>query len=341
MSEQLRNAGIAVTGATGFIGAALVPALDAAGARLCLLTRVSHSTQFPSHITLQPGDLADRDALAALVRAADCVLHLAGYAHAQSKPHPAELERHRRINFEGTRNLFDAAAAAGVRRFVFVSSVKAGGEDAHACLNEHSACLPADPYGQIKRETEDWLFGQGVRRGVEVCVLRPALVYGPGVKGNLAAMLRAIDRGRFPPVPETHNVRSMVSVQDLVAALLAAATRSEVAGQVCIVDDGEAYSTRRIYAAMADALGRRIPSWSLPAGALRALGHVGDAGEWLLRRSLPFNSTLAARLLDSACYRSVMAGPVLGFKPRYRLEDVLPEMVRVYRSSATGDRENR
>lgn len=340
MSDQLRNIGIAVTGATGFIGTVLVPALDAAGARLRLLTRVSNTTQFPSHAAVQPGDLADQGALAALVRGADCVLHLAGYAHAASKPLPAELERHRRINLEGTQNLFDAAAAAGARRFVFVSSVKAGGEDAHECLNEQSACPPADPYGQIKRQTEDWLLEQGVRRGVEVCVLRPALVYGPGVKGNLAAMLRAIDRGRFPPVPETRNVRSMVGVQDLVVALLAAASRPEAAGQVCIVDDGEAYSTRRIYAAMANALGRPVPSWSLPAGVLRALGHVGDAGEWLLRRSLPFNSTLAARLLDSACYRSVMAQRVLGFKPQYRLEDVLPEMVRVYRGSATGNREN-
>ena len=84
--------------------------------------------------------------------------------------------------------------------------------------------------------------------------------------------------------------------------------------------------------AMAQALGRTVPSRSLPAGALRVLGRVGDVGEWLLRRSLPFNSTLAARLLDSACYRSVHADSVLGFKPRYRLEDVLPAMVRVYRA---------
>lgn len=334
MSVLLRGVEIAVTGSTGFVGRALLPALDAVGAHIRLLVRVSSGTQLPAHITVQPGDLADRAALSALVQGADRVLHLAGYAHALSKPEPAELERHRRINLEGTQNLFAAAAAAGVRRFVFVSSVKAGGEDAQECLNERSGRMPADPYGQIKRQTEDWLFEEGAKHGVEIAVLRPALVYGPGVKGNLAAMLRAIDRARFPPVPETRNVRSMVSVQDLVAALLAAAARPEAAGQVCIVDDGEAYSTRRIYAAMAQALGKSIPSWSLPAGVLRALGHAGDAGEWLLRRSLPFNSTLAARLLDSACYRSVQAESALGFKPQYRLEDVLPEMVRVYRGSS-------
>lgn len=324
---------IAVTGATGFIGTALLPALAAGGVRIRALTRVSSAVLPGALHRMIPGDLADSSALSSLVRGADVVIHLAGYAHAASKPAPIELERHRRINFAGTQNLFRCAAAAGVRRFVFVSSVKAGGEGTHECLNEHSARLPADPYGQIKRRTEEWLFEEAARAGVQLCVLRPALVYGPGVKGNLAAMLCAIDRGRFPPVPETHNMRSMVSVDDLVQALLAAIQCPEAAGHVCIIDDGEAYSTRRIYAAMAHALGKTIPSWSVPIGLLRMLGRIGDAGETLLRCSLPFNSTLAARLLESACYRSAVAEQVLGFTPRFRLEDALPAMVQAYRSA--------
>jgi nucleoside-diphosphate-sugar epimerase len=324
---------IAVTGGTGFIGSVLISTLVEQGGSARLLSRASSAAQLAPAIDVVTGDLDDPAALSALVRGMDCVIHLAGYAHATSKPIPAEIERHRRINLEGTQNLFLYAATAGVRRFVFVSSVKAGGEDARACLNEHSARLPVDPYGLIKRETEDWLFEEGARTGVEISVLRPALVYGPGVKGNLSAMLRAIDHQRFPPVAETHNIRSMVSVQDVVAALLAAAARSEAAGQVCILEDGEAYSTRRIYTAMATALGRPIPAWSLPASVLRGLGRVGDLGENVLRRSLPFNSTFATRLLDSACYRSVCADAALGFKPQQRLEDVLPAMVRAYRES--------
>lgn len=320
----------AVTGASGFVGGELLRALAARAVPLRLLAR-RPLPALPENAVRHCGDLTDPASLQGFLDGVDTLFHLAGYAHAVSAPDPAELERHRHINLEGTRNLFRCAAGAGVRRFVFVSSVKAGGEDAHECLNEHSARLPADPYGRIKRETEDWLFGAGARAGVEISVLRPALVYGPGVKGNLAAMLRAIDRGRFPPVPETHNVRSMVSVQDLVTALLAAGARAEAAGQVCIVEDGEAYSTRRIYTAMAAALGKPVPAWTLPAGVLRALGRIGDVGERLLRRPLPFNGTLASRLLDSACYRSVQAGVLLGFEPRYRFEDVLPEMVRVYR----------
>ncbi|MBZ0072281.1 MAG: NAD-dependent epimerase/dehydratase family protein [Gammaproteobacteria bacterium] len=325
----------AVTGVSGFVGGALLQALSERAVPLRLLVRRPLPIM-PAGAIRHCGDLTEPASLQGFLDGVDTLFHLAGYAHAVSTPDPAELERHRHINLEGTQNLFRCAAEGGVRRLVFVSSVKAGSEDAHACLNEHSMCAPTDPYGRIKREIEDWLLEQGARRGVEISVLRPALVYGPGVKGNLAAMLRAIDRGSFPPVPETHNVRSMVSVQDLVAALLAAGTRAEAAGQVCIVDDGEAYSTRRIYTSMAAALGRPVPAWSVPAGLLRALGRVGDLGERLLRRRLPFNGTLAARLLDSACYRSVQAEVLLGFEPRYRLEDVLPDMVHVYRNRDSG-----
>ncbi len=324
---------IALTGASGFIGTQLLPLLVQRQHSVRALLRPTAAPRLVAGVAAQAGTLEDVAALTALVHGCDSVIHLAGYAHASSKPLASEIERHRRINLVGTQALFSCAAAAGVRRFVFVSSVKAGGEHLHECLNETSGRRPLDPYGQIKREIEDWLFEQGAGRGVEICVLRPALVYGPGVKGNLAAMLRSIDQGRFPPVPDTHNVRSMVSVQDVVSAVVAATERAEAAGQVCIVEDGQAYSTRRIYTAMANALGKPVPAWTLPAAVVRGLGYVGDIGEAVLRRTLPFNSTLAARLLDSACYRSAQAEQVLGFKPAQTLEDALPDMVRIYRAA--------
>ncbi len=152
---------IAVTGGTGFIGSVLISTLVEQGGSARLLSRGPSTAQPAPAIAVVTGDLDDPAALSALVRSMDCVIHLAGYAHATSKPITAEIERHRRINLEGTQNLFRCAVTAGVRRFVFVSSVKAGGEDAYACLNEHSARLPVDPYGLIKRETEDWLFEAG------------------------------------------------------------------------------------------------------------------------------------------------------------------------------------
>jgi nucleoside-diphosphate-sugar epimerase len=148
------------------------------------------------------------------------------------------------------------------------------------------------------------------------------------VKGNLATMIRWIQRGWFPPVPETGNIRSMVDVRDLARALVVAATRDAAAGKVIIVTDGEAYSTRRLYNAIRHALGRRPLTWSVPVPVLRSLGAVGDALERVSRRELPLNRAVVSRLLDSACYRSVLAEPALDFRPRYRFESAVKEMVQ-------------
>ena len=325
---------IAVTGASGFIGTYLVPALLQHGMEVRLLIRKSVAKQSYSSMTYCLGDLLQPDSLRSLVNGTDVVVHLAGYAHASGRQGSSMIDLYRKINFEGTQNLFHCAVEAGVRRFVFVSSVKAGGEHSHECLDESSSIPPQDLYGQIKRETEDWLFKEGTRQGVEICVLRPALVYGPSVKGNLAAMLRGIDRGWFPPVPETRNIRSMISVQDAASAIMAAATRPEAAGQVCILTDGEEYSTRRMYSAMAAAFGKSVRIWVTPIILLRGLGLLGDMIEVLTRHHFPVSSRLITRLIDSACYRSIRADSVLNYQPRYRLEDLLPEMIAAYRGSS-------
>lgn len=324
---------IAVTGASGFIGAYLVSDLSKRGIEASVLTRRSVDTQALPHLNYHPGDLLQPGSLRQVVKGADVVLHLAGYAHASGRPNYSEITRHHKINLEGTQNLFRCAAEAGVRRFVFVSSVKAGGEHIHECLDESSALMLRDHYGSIKRETEDWLFEEGRHRDLEISVLRPALVYGAGVKGNLAAMLRALDRGWFPPMPETHNIRSMVCVHDVVTALLSAATRPEATGQVCILTDGEEYSTRRIYNEMSVALSRPIRNWSLPVPLLRSIGLLGDLAEVLMRRQFPVNSRSIVRLLNSACYKSIRAEEVLQFRPQYKLTDILPSMVAAYRHS--------
>lgn len=324
---------VAVTGASGFIGKYLLSALIEQGIETKVLKRRSIDTGPLPNITYCPGDILEPDSLHTLVDSVSVVLHLAGYAHASDRPNASATVMHRRINLEGTQNLFRCAAEAGVRRFVFVSSVKAGGEHMHECLDESSTVTSLDPYGRIKRETEDWLLEEGRGCGMEISVLRPALVYGSGVKGNLAAMLRGIDRGWFPPVPETHNIRSMVSVQDVVYALLAAASRAEAAGQVCILTDAEEYSTRRIYIEMAAALSKPIRNWSLPVALLRSAGLLGDLTEAIMMRPLPVNSRLIMRLLTSACYKSLRAEDVLDFRPRYKLADMLPAMVAAYRHS--------
>jgi UDP-glucose 4-epimerase len=317
---------ILVTGGTGFIGRELVRVLRARGDPVRILSRESRPVHCPDGDWHQ-GDLADPASLAGAAHDCERVFHLGGYAHATSRPYPDEVERHRIINREGTRALLDEALAAGVRSFVYVSSVKAGGEDRERCLDETSNVAPVDPYGAIKRDCETLVLDVCAARNVHAAVIRPALVYGVGVKGNLASLARMIRRGRLPPLPDTGNVRSMVERRDLVDAMLAAAERPAARGNTYIITDGQAYSTRRIYEALCHAQGRPVPGWSVPAGLLRLAGRCGDGLEWLLRRPLPVNGTLVARLLDSACYRSVRATGDLEFHPRHRFEDVAGAML--------------
>ena len=315
-----------VTGGTGFIGRELVRALRERGESVRILSRAPATERFPG-VEWHQGNLTDPASLAGAARDCDRVFHLGGYAHATSRPCPEEIARHRAINLEGTRALLTEALEAGVRSFVYVSSVKAGGEDPVHCLDETSRVAPVDPYGAIKRECESLVLEKSAARDVHTVVIRPALVYGVGVKGNLASLAAAIRRGRLPPLPDTGNIRSMVERRDLVTAMLAAAERPAARGNLYIITDGEAYSTRRIYTALCRAQGRPVPAWSVPAGLLRLAGRCGDGLEWLLRRPLPINSPLVARLLDSACYRSWRAEADLDFHPRYRFEDVAGDML--------------
>ncbi|MEN8206956.1 MAG: epimerase, partial [Pseudomonadota bacterium] len=151
-----------------------------------------------------------------------------------------------------------------------------------------------------------------------------------------ASMLRWIDKGWFPPLPDSGNRRSMVDVRDVVQAALLAADRDSANGKVCILSDGEDYSTRRIVTAIRNALGKPEQAWSLPAWSMRLLGKCGDGYEAILGHPALYNSAMCSRLLDSACYRSVNTTAALGFSPGYRLEDALPDMVTAYRNSAPG-----
>jgi UDP-glucose 4-epimerase len=320
-----------VTGCTGFIGRHLVRTLQAGGNDIRGLSR--HPQCFPEAPALEviQGDLSKPETLRGLAEDIDTIIHAAGYAHvARDSP-----GIHTQITLEGTRHLLAEAEKSGAQRFIFISSVKAMPEPGTGCLDETGTGLPEDEYGLSRRRAEELVLEAGRRTGMQVCILRPALVYGAGCKGNLASMLHWIDRGLFPPVPDTGNCRSMVDVRDLVRAVMLATEKEAAAGKIFLITDGEDYTTRRIYTGMCTALGRSVPQWSAPVPILRALGKIGDAFEAVLGRPVPYNGRTCSRLLDSACYRSVHAASSLGFHPAYKLEDALPDMVEAYRQQST------
>ena len=215
-----------VTGATGFIGTHLIDALRQHHHTITVLTRSPEkaSRLWPgASIAVRSGDLDKAATLKGVCDGVDTVFHLAGCAHDESNAAVLLENPYRHTLVEGTRALLGEASAAGVKRFVFASSVKAMGEGGPACLDESSPPMPVSIYGRAKLAAEQEVLDAGRRSGMSTSVLRFPLVYGPGNKGNIPRMIKAIDRGVFPPLPRNGNRRSMVHVADAVQSLLLAA----------------------------------------------------------------------------------------------------------------------
>lgn len=322
---------ILVTGATGFIGNHLVNFLLKLDMRVRVLVRNSSNiSTLPTGIEIHRGDLTDADSLANLCDNIDTIFHLAGFAHAWQENNHGFAAQHHAVNFQGTQNLVTEALRAHVQQFIYFSSVKAVA-DHDTMIDESFDQQPDSPYGIAKRHAENLLLSATQYTGMHVAILRPALVYGPGWKGNLAAMLRAIDKGYFIPVPKVTNHRSMVGIEDICRAALLAASEPDANGKIYFVTDGVAYSTHDLYVMMNKALGKRLPRWHLPLVIFKLLAQVGDVGEKILRRRLPFSSATMSKLFGSAAYDSTRIENEIGFKPKYELAKMLPDIVATYR----------
>jgi UDP-glucose 4-epimerase len=271
-----------------------------------------------------PGDLLDYSALESACEGVECVFHCAGYAHSFAVSDP---ETHWRINFEGTRNLLRAAGKAGVRRFVFLSSVKAMADPGEDCVDEDWPGEPATPYGRAKRAAEEAVLEAGGRYGMHVVNLRLAMVYGRGGRGNLERMVRGIRAGWFPRLPETGNRRSLVHVSDVVSAMRLVAQAPEAKGQTYIIADPRPYSGREIYDTISGVSRRLTLGWAAPEVLLRVGAWAGDVSGRLTSRPMPLNSEVVGRLLGSACYLPGRIERQLGWRAKVGLAAGVREML--------------
>lgn len=307
-----------VTGASGFVGGRLLVALGREGDVRALVRRAD---AMPGAAV---GDLLDPASLRAACEGVESVFHCAGYAHVFSSSDP---DAHRRINFEGTRNLLMAAGEVGVRRFVFLSSVKAMAEPGDACVDEDWPGEPDTPYGRAKRAAEAAVLEAGAKYGMHAVILRLAMVYGRGGRGNLERMARGIRAGWFPPLPDTGNRRSLVHVDDVVSVMRLVAQTPTANGRTYIVADPKAYSGREIYDAIRRVLGKPPARWRVPAALLRSGGRLGDGLGRLAGRTLPLNSEVAERLLGSACYSPARIEHELGWRAGIGIDEGVREML--------------
>lgn len=302
-----------VTGASGFIGRRL--------SGIDTRSLVRRPTGQPNEAV---GDLLEPATLAVACRDISTVVHCAGYAHAASL---SDATLHWRINYEGTRNLLTAAGEAGVRRFIFLSSVKAMAEPGVQCADEDWPGEPSTPYGKAKRAAENAVLEAGARYGMHVVNLRLAMVYGRGGRGNLERMAHAMRAGWFPALPQTGNQRSLVHIDDLIEVIRIVTERPEAKGRTYIVADHRTYSGRQIQDAIRVVLRQPPLCWHVPAMLMRVGGGMGDALGILLRRSMPLNSAAVSRLLDSECYSPGRIERELGWRARIGLPDGLREML--------------
>lgn len=310
-----------ITGASGFIGSRLARHFAQLN-RPCLL--LSGKRQVGLHA--RAVDITSPFLLPHHLTGIDSLFHCAGYAHAFHSLSQKDVDQYWRVNFQGTRNLVEAAGKAGVQCFIFLSSVKAMGDPDGLCADEDFPTPPATPYGQSKRAAEKSVLEAGYRYGMKVVNLRLAMVYGAGGRGNLERMGKMIKKGGFPPLPETGNHRSLVHVDDVVAAICAVANDARANGRTYIITGPDAPSGRELYDAMCHVLGKPKRHWSVPEWVLRIGARCGDRLEARCNCLLPFNSQVVDRLLGSAWYSSDRIKRELGWVPQVILEKGLQEM---------------
>lgn len=311
------NRRILVTGAGGFVGRALTAALDDAGLDWTAATRQPSPALGDRQIVV--GNIGAKTDWRAALQGIDCVVHLAARTHVLDERSSDPLTAYRSINLFGTTTLARQAAAAGVRRLVFLSSIKVNGEATTARpYTEDDTPRPEDAYGISKLEAEDALRRIGTDSGLETVVLRPPLVYGPGVKGNFLRLLRLIERGIPLPLASVNNRRSLIGVANLADAIVSCINAPAAAGKTYLVSDGEDISTPTLITKIAGAMGRTPHLLPCPVTLL-------NFGATLLGKH-----AAAMRLTGSLQVDSSRIRRDLGWQPRYSLDQGLNATVQWY-----------
>ncbi len=314
------SSSILVTGAGGFVGTALCQGLADAGHSVRRALRKSAlPSPEPRMQSVAIGDMGpDTDWQAALSGVA-CVVHLAARTHVLHETAADPLAEYRHINVFASEHLARAAAAAGVRRFVFLSSIKVNGEFTREHpFTEQDTPQPQDAYGLSKREAEQTLHEVAAATGLELVVLRPPLVYGPGVKGNLPALMNLLQRRLPLPLGSVRNQRSLIHIDNLVDAIIACIQAPVAIGKTYLVSDGEDISTPEMIRLLAAALGVPARLFPFPVALLK-LGATlfGKGGE-------------IRRLTDSLQVDSTRIRRELGWQPRFSPAQGLKETAGWY-----------
>lgn len=306
-----------LTGATGFVGKCLASELDRQGTSpLTCAVRRAGVAQCGREVEISGID-ADTDWTAALIEQ-QVVIHAAARAHIMKDEVSDPLSEYRRVNVEGTLNLARQAVEAGVKRFIYISSIKVNGEwtSPGKPFTAEDAPAPEDYYGISKLEAEQGLQELAAKTGMEVVIIRPPLVYGPGVKGNFASMVKLVGKELPLPLGAVHNSRSLVALDNLVDLVIICTSHPAAANQVFLAGDGEDLSTTELLRGIARAMGKRSRLVPVPAGVL------------MFGASLLGKRAVAKRLLGSLQVDISKNRDMLGWQPPVSVEEGMTRAVK-------------
>lgn len=313
---------IGISGASGFVGMAVYKSLLGKGLQIRPFVRRQHSDLPSAHVVGQIGAHTD---WGKALDGIESIVHCAAHVHQMNNASTSALAEYREVNTLGTLHLAEAAAKAGVRRFIFISSVKVMGESTSTGrpFKLEDAPAPLDPYGVSKWEAEQGLWATGQSTGLEVVVIRPPLVYGPGVGANFRQLLKLVQMGIPLPFAGIDNRRSLVSVDNLVDLIALCLSHPDAPGNTFLVSDDHDLSTPALVAAMAQAMGKKTRLFNVPVFALQTLG------------KLTGRQSQIDRLTQNLQVDIGHTQQILGWTPKLSLEEGMDMTVQNFKANET------
>ncbi len=309
-----------ITGATGFIGEKVVEHLLKLGHEVRACSRTL-DTRKPSGFDLFKIDnLSENTKWNDALNGIDVVIHTAARVHIMDDSAAEPLTEFRKVNTKGTLALAEQAAEYGVKRFIFISSVKVSGEETEFAklFKENDEFIPSDPYGLSKYEAEQGLIKLAKETDMEVIIIRPPLVYGPSVKANFATMMSWVNK-RIPlPFGAVQNKRSFVAIENLVSFIIHCMQHPKAANEVFLISDGEDVSTTELLRKVATAFGKKPLLLSVPVRLMT----------WVAK--LLGKQDVANRLFGSLQVDSSKAHQLLGWEPVITMDEQLKKIADVY-----------